>query len=60
MRYGKADYRPSLCVLELTNRCNLRCPHCASDSGTRRCYEMSRTVKDKKFQADFKAAASQQ
>ena len=35
-------YKPILCVLELTNRCNLRCPHCASDSGKSRCYEMSR------------------
>ncbi len=32
-----------LCVLELTNRCNLRCPHCASDSGVCRNDEMTRT-----------------
>ena len=42
-------YKPSLCVLELTNRCNLRCPHCASDSGDSRCYEMSRTELQKIF-----------
>ena len=35
-------YRPTLCVLELTNRCNLRCPHCASDSGVSRKAELSR------------------
>ena len=28
-------------VLEITNRCNLRCPHCASDSGCAREDEMS-------------------
>ena len=42
-------YKPSLCVLELTNRCNLRCPHCASDSGPRRCYEMGRGELQKVF-----------
>ena len=42
-------YKPALCVLELTNCCNLRCPHCASDSGTSRCYEMSRTELQKVF-----------
>ena len=45
----KSIYKPSLCVLELTNRCNLRCPHCASDSGTSRCYEMSRSELQKVF-----------
>ena len=28
-------------VFEITNRCNLRCPHCASDSGEARAEEMS-------------------
>lgn len=28
-------------VVEITNRCNLRCPHCASDSGCARADEMS-------------------
>ena len=28
-------------VVEVTNRCNLRCPHCASDSGCARAEEMS-------------------
>ena len=28
-------------VVEVTNRCNLRCPHCASDSGCARADEMS-------------------
>lgn len=28
-------------VVEITNRCNLRCPHCASDSGCAREEEMS-------------------
>lgn len=28
-------------VVEVTNRCNLRCPHCASDSGCARENEMS-------------------
>ena len=28
-------------VFEVTNRCNLRCPHCASDSGVARNEEMS-------------------
>lgn len=28
-------------VVEVTNRCNLRCPHCASDSGVARENEMS-------------------
>ena len=28
-------------VFEITNRCNLRCPHCASDSGVARAEEMS-------------------
>lgn len=28
-------------VVEVTNRCNLRCPHCASDSGRARADEMS-------------------
>ena len=28
-------------VVEVTNRCNLRCPHCASDSGTARADELS-------------------
>lgn len=28
-------------VVEVTNRCNLRCPHCASDSGCAREHEMS-------------------
>jgi len=27
-------------VIELTNRCNLRCPHCASDSGAARADEL--------------------
>jgi radical SAM protein with 4Fe4S-binding SPASM domain len=35
-------YNPYNCVLELTNRCNLRCPHCASDSGCGRDYELTR------------------
>ena len=28
-------------VVEVTNRCNLRCPHCASDSGCARAAELS-------------------
>ena len=28
-------------VVEITNKCNLRCPHCASDSGCAREDEMS-------------------
>ena len=35
-------YTLSHCVLELTNGCNLRCPHCASDSGRRRDDELTR------------------
>ncbi len=35
------EYRPASAVLEITNRCNLRCPHCASNSGRPRQYEMS-------------------
>lgn len=31
-----------LCVVELTNRCNLRCPHCASTSGQCREGELTR------------------
>ena len=42
-------FKPALCVLELTNRCNLRCPHCASDSETSRCYKMSRGKLQKVF-----------
>ena len=42
-------YKPLSSVLELTNRCNLRCPHCASDSGTSRCYEMNRNELQKVF-----------
>lgn len=37
------EYRPTAAVLEITNRCNLRCPHCASNSGRPREYEMSLT-----------------
>lgn len=32
---------PETAVLEITNRCNLRCPHCASNSGRPRPFEMS-------------------
>ena len=37
------QYNKSLfsAVVEITNRCNLRCPHCASDSGCAREDEMS-------------------
>lgn len=31
----------SFAVVEITNLCNLRCPHCASDSGTRRDGELT-------------------
>ena len=34
---GKLNYA----VMEVTNRCNLRCPHCASASGNARPDEMS-------------------
>ena len=34
---GKLNYA----VMEVTNRCNLRCPHCASASGSARPDEMS-------------------
>jgi len=37
------SYKLGFCVLELTNKCNLRCPHCASDSGCSRGDELSRT-----------------
>lgn len=35
-------YTLRLCVIELTNRCNLRCPHCASTSGLCRGDELTR------------------
>ena len=35
-----AMYVPESAVLEITNRCNLHCPHCASNSGRRRPDEM--------------------
>ena len=38
---NEKTYPIGLCVLELTNRCNLRCPHCASDSGCQRDDELS-------------------
>ena len=42
-------YTLGFCVLELTNRCNLRCPHCASDSGCSRGDELSRDELRKVF-----------
>ncbi len=40
-----------LAVVEITNACNLRCPHCASDSGRRRSNEMSDSEWDGVFGA---------
>ena len=39
----RTEYVTSLfaAVVEITNKCNLRCPHCASDSGCAREDEMS-------------------
>lgn len=48
-------FNPFNSVLEITNRCNLRCPHCASDSGLARCDEMSREEL-KALDAELKAA----
>jgi radical SAM protein with 4Fe4S-binding SPASM domain len=38
---GRYEDRLRYAVLELTNRCNLRCAHCASDSGEPRADELS-------------------
>ncbi len=34
-------YRPRTCVWETTLACNLRCKHCGSDAGARRCRELT-------------------
>lgn len=46
---SETTYPLRFCVLELTNRCNLRCPHCASDSGCSRGDELSRDELRKVF-----------
>ncbi len=41
MRSQAYPESPDIAVFEITNRCNLRCPHCASDSGDARVAELS-------------------